>query len=221
MIKELLKKNTTLGLRNSVRRVLDEYKVSKMHLANVQKAKKYAGKKDLKLNLGCGFTIKPGWVNVDFNPKCELSLDLREKLPLDDNSCEMIYSEHFFEHLGYPDETGFLLKESLRVLKPGGTFSVGVPDTEWPLLAYGDSQKYDYFDYAKKLFHPWCDTKLQHINEHFRQNGEHKYAWDFETMESVLQKLGYVNIKRRNFNPELDSEKRQLGTLYVDAQKPN
>ena len=90
-------------------------------------------------------------MNVDFNPECELSLDLREPLPFSDNSCALIYSEHFFEHLEHPVEISLLLSESLRVLQAGGTFSLGVPDTEWPLLAYGNPEKYDYFDYANKV----------------------------------------------------------------------
>jgi len=191
-----------------------------MHFRNLEKAKKYKFEKGLKINLGCGHTIKAGWVNVDFNPECELSLDLREPLPFSDNSCALIYSEHFFEHLEHPVEISLLLSESLRVLQAGGTFSLGVPDTEWPLLAYGNPEKYDYFDYANKVFHPWLTTKLEHINEHFRQDGQHKYAWDFETMESVMQKAGFINIRRRPFDPDMDTEKRKIGTLYVDGQKP-
>jgi hypothetical protein len=35
-----------------------------------------------------------------------------------------------------------------------------------------------------------------------------------------LERAGFVKVRRRDFDPELDSEERSLGTLYVDAYKP-
>ena len=61
----------------------------------------------------------------------------------------MIYSEHFFEHLQHPRDTTRFLSEAFRLLEQGGVFSVGVPDTEWPLKAYSDD-KDPYFPTAKK-----------------------------------------------------------------------
>ena len=40
MIKDFVKKHTTLGFRNSFRRVLEEYRINKMHFRNLEKAKK-------------------------------------------------------------------------------------------------------------------------------------------------------------------------------------
>ena len=45
-------------------------------------------------------------------------------------------------------------------------------------------------------------------------------AYDFTTMEKALSRAGFVDIRRREFDAELDSESRRLGTLYVDARKP-
>jgi predicted SAM-dependent methyltransferase len=126
----------------------------------------------------------------------------------------------FFEHLHHPRDTTRFLLEAFRLLEPGGISSVGVPDTEWPLKAYSDD-KDNYFGNAEKIFHPpKCKTKLDHINYHFRQDGEHKYAWDFETLKNALEDIGFRNCTRRDFDLALDSESRFLGTLYVDCVRP-
>ena len=38
----------------------------------------------------------------------------------------------------------------------------------------------------QSIWHPaWCTTRLEHINFHFRQGGEHKFAYDFETLKTA------------------------------------
>jgi hypothetical protein len=61
---------------------------------------------------------------------------------------------------------------------------------------------------------------MDHINYHFRQNTEHKYAWDHETLARKLRQFGFTGVVRREFDPTLDSESRKIGTLYLTALKP-
>ena len=63
-------------------------------------------------------------------------------------------------------------------------------------------------------------TRMEHINYHFRQGGEHRFAYDFETLKYVLEKAGFIQVRRRDFDPLLDSRDRELGTLYVEGFKP-
>src|SRR5262249_42604438 len=108
------------------------------------------------------------------------------------------------------------LTECFRLLRSKGLFSVGVPDTGWALDATAD-----WIDAARRHgWHSGCSTKMERLNYHFREGGEHKYAWDFETLEKTLQNAGFINIRRRDFDPELDSKSRAVGTLYVDALRP-
>jgi len=58
------------------------------------------------------------------------------------------------------------------------------------------------------------------INYHFRQDGEHKYAYDFETLAHVLGEIGFESVQQRLFNQEVDDASRKM-VLYVDAYKPN
>jgi hypothetical protein len=61
---------------------------------------------------------------------------------------------------------------------------------------------------------------MEHINYHFRQDDEHRFAYDFKTLAQALSSAGFQEIQRRDFEPALDSVDRKLGTLYVNASKP-
>jgi predicted SAM-dependent methyltransferase len=220
LMKDYVLRQLNQGTREALRTLRSEVRVMRMHRRGVRKAAEYQGARGLKLHFGCGANLKPGFVNIDLAKGADLTLDLREKLPFADGSCLMIYSEHFLEHIDYPNGARALLRECYRALQRGGTFSVGVPDTEWPLLEYAGKRNDGYFDLVKRQWHPeWCKTRLEHINFHFRQGTEHKFAYDFETVESLLKSVGFTDVKRRACNPELDQSSWALGTLYVDAVK--
>jgi predicted SAM-dependent methyltransferase len=209
------------GLRAALRLFRGEIVAYRRHRGGIKRAAKYRGQTDLKLNIGCGPHTKAGWLNIDLlSPEVELALDMREPMPFGDNSAIVIYSEHFLEHLDYPRPATRFLNECRRILKPGGKFSVGVPDTEWPLKAYVGPDDDGYFAYSKAMWLPeWCQTRMDDINYHFRQEGEHRFAYDYETLHRVLMEAGFVNIRRRAFDRALDTEDRKVGTLYVDAGK--
>jgi len=220
VVKEYAKSHTPHALRRSVRQVGKEFRVHWRHWFAVRKARQLNVSLGLNLNLGCGPNSKPGWLNIDlFHSGADLQLDLRERWPFPDGSVAYIYSEHVFEHFEFYEEVPHVLSESLRVLQSEGVFDVGVPDTEWPLRGYGNPD-HDYWRFCP-IWHPKiCETQLDHINYHFRQGEEHKYAWDEETLTRSLQLAGFVCIARRPFDGTLDSEFRRVGTLYMRAIKP-
>jgi predicted SAM-dependent methyltransferase len=219
-----LKKTLPVGLFSGMRLLGNEIILYRLHRKGVKKAKAYARKSGLKLNIGCGSNRKQGWINIDLSPEAELSLDMRERIPFDDNSAMMIYSEHFFEHLDYPNDAKHFLRECFRVLEHNGIFRVGVPDTLLPLLDYagvGDGWWLRACK-SKEFWRPeWCKTPMDHINYHSRQDTEHRYAYDFETIESVLKETGFTEIEQCEFDPALDTKSRERGTLYVAARKPS
>jgi predicted SAM-dependent methyltransferase len=186
----------------------------------LRKAARYSPGAPLRLNLGCGPNPKQGWLNVDlFDPQADLQLDLREPWPFPNDSASHIYSEHVFEHFDFLVEVPHFLSESLRVLNPGGIFDVGVPDSDWPLRAYSHPDDY-YWQFSRTVHPSWCETRLDHVNYHFRQGDEHKYAWDEETLSRSLARAGFGTVARRAFDPALDSQSRKTGTLYMQAAKP-
>ena len=208
----------TTGLIQAFGNLKIEYRIWRNHCKGVALARKYASHELDKLHLGCGLNRKAGWLNVDLFPPADLTLDLREKFPFPENTFTVIYSEHFFEHIDYPVVAGKFLAECFRVLKSGGLIRLGVPDTEWPLQEYCKVRNDGYYQLAKKTWHPsWCTMEMEHINYHFRQDGEHRFAYDFETLRKVLQIAGFSNVTKTNFDPGVDSESRKIGTLYVTA----
>jgi len=89
----------------------------------------------VKINLGCNIWKLPGFVNIDLDPNvhpdvvgdvCKL-----DELGYDDDSVDEIYAGHMLEHVTDEDEA---LYEWYRVLKPGGTITITVPDVEKGLI---------------------------------------------------------------------------------------
>jgi predicted SAM-dependent methyltransferase len=227
-IREMIRARTTAGVRRASRELLNEIQTQHRHFSSLRRTRRLSTASDLKLNFGCGSYIKPGWINIDTCAReADFQLDLREKLPFQDESASIVYSEHFFEHLEYPEPATTFLRESWRVLMAGGILSMGVPDTEWPIISYANGDP-EYFRLARERFHPaWCDTRMHNLNFHFRQGSEHKYAYDFETLSKILEEVGFVSVERRAFERNLDSDNhmvsflpRGTASLYVKAAKP-
>ena len=80
----------------------------------------------MKLNLGCGTDIRPGFVNVDSAdlPGVDVVHDLNSlPLPFEDASFDEVVCQDVLEHLDYAP----LLGEIHRVLQPGGTVWIRSP----------------------------------------------------------------------------------------------
>ncbi len=84
-----------------------------------------------KLHIG-GQVRTPGWEVLDVNPgpcvdHVANAADLRA---FEDNTFTQIYASHVLEHFDYRDQLVLTLKEWNRVLMPGGTLHVSVPDLD-------------------------------------------------------------------------------------------
>lgn len=55
--------------------------------------------------------------------------DLRYGIPFEDETFDVVYHSHFLEHL-HPSDGQSMLRECRRVLRPGGTIRIVVPDLE-------------------------------------------------------------------------------------------
>jgi len=210
----------TEGYRRAVKNLLTERELLQRNAKGQARLRSLQGGRSLKLNLGCGPNIKKEWINIDMQGGREVyEFDLREPLPLPDGSCSMIYSEHFFEHIEYPQPAEDLLRDYARLLQPGGILSIGVPDGEIGLRAYTGDDAQNFFAVSKEHWHPqWANTRMEQINYLFRQDGEHRFIYDEETLLSVIERVGFVEARRRLFDPQIDSASRAWGTLYVEAR---
>jgi predicted SAM-dependent methyltransferase len=214
----ILKKQLSAGLRRSMRAVASEFDIQRRHRRAVGAARHIRG--PLKLNLGCGDGIKKGWVNIDlFADGADLSLDLREPLPFAGDTATVIYTEHFLEHLEFPNEVMSLLREAHRVLHSGGVLRVGVPDAGNLLIAYANGDRERFGQAWNPRYPDWLVIPMHRLNYCFRQAGEHKYAYDQEILIKALRDCGFHDVQRSEFSPLLDSEHRRDGTIYVTGVK--
>jgi predicted SAM-dependent methyltransferase len=190
------------------------------------------------LNVGCGATPITGWINLDILPHIGVMCwDCTKGLPFKDGAIEAIYSEHFFEHLDFESEAKMFLRECLRCLRPNGILRIAVPDGEkylrfyaqndWfrlaamrPLVKDGNNYRELYW-WPNKVY----KTKMELINFAFRQDGEHKFMYDAETLVLMLRESGFSSSYETDYNeshdPKLniDSLWRKDESIYVEAIK--
>jgi predicted SAM-dependent methyltransferase len=176
----------------------------------------------VKLHFGCGPRILPNWVNIDGwpFPGIDIATDLRQPLPFNDASCQLIFTEHVFEHID-ADFRLPVLREFRRVLRPGGTLRIVVPDCEQFVGAYTRRDM------------GWFQTVLSEsagaaegLNRVFTMH-THRVIDDWESLSATLQEVGFSDIERSSLNasaiPELriDTEEpsRALCSLYVEARR--
>ena len=195
----------------------------------------YAGKTDLLVNVGAGDSGKDGWINVDGADGVGVNClaDARNRLPFDDNSVRGIFSEHFFEHIDYVHDAPTFLRECFRTLQPGGVLRLIVPDLERYFRAYAESDWTAFArirpldgDHRADHHYGWTyNTQMELINFVLRQGQQHKFAYDFATMEFLMKKCGFATVIRQEYGrsvmPELciDTPIRATESLYVEAVK--
>lgn len=137
--------------------------------------------------------------------------DLAYGIPFADNTADFVYSSHFLEHL-FKKDALTLLKESCRVLKPGGTVRVCVPDLAYAVELYKSGEKEKMLE--SYFFVEDLESSL----------ARHKYMYDFELLEAKLKEAGFTGITllkyREGRTPDLAAlDNRPDETLFVEARK--
>ena len=57
------------------------------------------------------------------------------------------------------------------------------------------------------------------LNYLFYMDNQHRYMFDEENLEFVLQKAGFKSVKMRDFDPSIDLEERRDESLSMEAIK--
>lgn len=96
----------------------------------------------VRLHLGCGAINHPGFINVDgiSRPHVHYIQSVVDLSNVADGSVDFIYTSHVLEH--FPHEcTTKVLMEWYRVLKPGGSLCISVPDFDKIIAMYNALNK--------------------------------------------------------------------------------
>ncbi len=183
----------------------------------------------LSLNVGSGGKGLEGWVNVELGRARDttLCLDIRKSLPLKDGSVKRILIEHTLEHVDFSYDVPNMLADYHRVLEPGGTLRVIVPDAQAFVDAYvlGRAEKWAALGWDMDNLPDDMATPMDVVNHTFHQGGEHLHGYDFDTLRWALTRAGFSDVRKMNFgdsvDPELaiDQENHAAYSLYVDAVK--
>jgi predicted SAM-dependent methyltransferase len=154
-----------------------------------------------KLHLGCGTNLIPDWLNVDLDAAPGvLALDLTRPLPFDSASADLVFSEHFIEHITR-EQALRLLAECRRVLKPGGIMRTTTPNLRKLVEEYLAGRLREWADVA------WLpETPCRLLNEGLRLWG-HQFVYDADELERLMREAGFAQVQqcrwRESAHPEL------------------
>lgn len=204
----------------------------------------------LYVQYGCGFSAQNGWVNFDSSPtlrfekipilgmlytrnnqrfdKRVLFGDIVKGLPIAENSCRGAYCSHVLEHLSKNDCIE-ALKNTYKMLEPGGLFRLVMPDLEFLAKRYVNSNDAD----AASLFLREALLGVECRRNSFKQlildrfgNSRHLWLWDYKSIERALKDAGFESIRKAQFNDSRDlmfigveNESRWVNCLGVECKK--
>jgi len=126
-----------------------------------------------------------------------LQHDCRKKLRYAENSIDHILCSHFLEHV-YLDETKNILADFYRVLKPGGTVHIIVPDIQVFIKAYSDHSLAGQVDAADQFVEGTILSKRSRGTLRYRimefQGGfglQHRWMYDEHSMTQHVKEAGF------------------------------
>jgi SAM-dependent methyltransferase len=212
------------------------------------------------IQYGCGLSCPDGWINFDASPTLRLQQlpvlgqffrrgstifpdnarygDIVKGLPIPDSSADGVYASHVLEHLSL-DDFWLALRNTLRLLKPGGIFRLVIPDLEVRVRIYLEKFEKGNVDASAWLMQT-AGIGVEHRNRSLEGivrlilgNSAHLWMWDEKSITAALEKAGFVDVRRCQFNDSTDDAFRlvedfdrffdrsaQLAECAMEARKP-
>ena len=170
-----------------------------------------------KLNLGCGDKILPGYVNVDVAAsrrglKPDVLCDLHKLTSFEDNTVDEILSVHVVEHF-WRWEVVDVLKEWVRVLKPGGVMILECPNLvsacqellQNPDIATGPGQEGQRSMWVFYGDPGWKDPLMIH-----------RWGYSPRSLGQIMFEAGLVNLRQEPAQFKL----REPRDMRIVGEKP-
>lgn len=176
----------------------------------------------MKLHVGCGDVILPGWTNLDIEklPGVDVVDDITTLTKIPDNSCDIIYASHVLEHVGRNEFENVIRTWNYK-LKKNGILRIAVPDFEKIIIWY---QKTKQIIDVVGLVSGGQKTKYDY----------HKMIYDKKRLTEILLDLGFHDIREWDWKqtdhskfddysqcylPHMDKDNGLLMSLNLEASK--
>ena len=185
--------------------VLQHANAAKIHMARTSHRERLirdymARHKTRKLQVGAGDILLEGWLNTDLIPTPEIAwVDVREPLPLPDQSFDYIFSEHVIEHVSYADGAQFI-RDCFRVIKPGGRLRLATPNLGFITGLHHDPatpESDTYIRWTTDRYLPDAPkTAPGFVVNNMFYNWGHRFVYDAETLAASLESAGFQEIRQ-------------------------
>jgi SAM-dependent methyltransferase len=162
----------------------------------------------LKLNLGCGVNMLPGWQNLD------AEVDIGKPLPFDNASVDYILCEHCVEHIAYYEAIKFFM-ECRRILRGDGVARIIVPSLK-QIWKCADQDYYEFTERWQKI----GPTARGAMHAILYGHG-HASAWTASLLEATLFYAGFDLVEhcpphqsRHDELRDVDGHHRVIGERF-------
>ena len=160
----------------------------------------------MKINMGCGWRdFGEEWIHIDSGDYDHLDYESITDLgQFEDNTVDLIYASHVVEYFDREDIQS-ILSEWKRVLKPGGTLRIAVPNFKQISRLYTE-KNYSLDKFVGLLYGkmPMGDLTIYH-----------KTVYDYESLNSVLLQAGFKNIEEYDWRDTCHSEFDDHSQAYL------
>jgi ubiquinone/menaquinone biosynthesis C-methylase UbiE len=173
-----------------------------------------------RLHWGCNTITPAEWINSDIKkgPGIDISCDILDGLPLDDESIDYISSQHALQELKISDQER-ALRELRRVLRPQGILRLGLADLDRAIAAYQSGCR-EYFQ-----GNDW-ETLSGNFITYLLWYSYNRTLFTCDFAEELLRKAGFRDVRRVAYRqttspyPEIvELDNRPEESFYVEACK--
>ena len=176
----------------------------------------------MKLNLGCGDKLFPGFVNVDIRKEtgCDVIDDVGKLYKFSNERVELIYACHVLEHFGR-HEYKKVLERWYNTLEKGGKLRISVPDLEKVCQQYINGTTlnkligfiYGGQTYKENYHYIGFDYKM--LSKELKDIGfKDVYLWDWRDTEHCE-----IDDFSQAYLPHMDKDNGTLMSLNIEAIK--
>jgi predicted SAM-dependent methyltransferase len=148
-----------------------------------------------------------------------------DRLPFADGAVDVVYSSHMLEHLSRTEARSFLA-ECRRVLRPGGTLRLVVPDLERFVRSYVESGDADRLLDGLHMALP--ETRRAVLTRALVGFRGHRWMYDSRSLCELVEAAGFERVdllapgETHLEDPEgLDLREREAESIYLEAHTPS